>query len=135
VLPVVDAGASLVLDVFAPRNPSEFRRILRPDGALLVVTPSSRHLEELVAALGLLTVDDRKPERLGAALDHDFVLVERAGYEEGLRLTSAEAGALAAMGPSAHHLAGTQLAERLTALGDPVEVTLSVTAWLYSPRV
>ena len=133
-LPVADASASLILDIFAPRNPPEFRRVLRPDGALLVVTPSPRHLEELVAGLGLLKVDERKPERLERSLGGDFVLSEQAEYEERLRLTPAEALALVAMGPSARHLQAHELAERLQALGDFVEVTVSVVATVGVPR-
>jgi 23S rRNA (guanine745-N1)-methyltransferase len=133
-VPVADATAALILDIFAPRNPPEFRRVLRPDGALLVVTPSPRHLQELVAGLGLLKVDERKPERLEQSLSGDFAVVGQAGYEETLRLTSAEAGALAAMGPSARHLQADDLAARLAALGDVVEVTLSVMVTTSAPR-
>ena len=133
-LPVAGGCAALVLDIFAPRNPPEFRRVLRPDGALLVVTPSPRHLQELVAGLGLLKVDERKPERLESSLGGDFELLGQIEFEETLRLTPAEAGALAAMGPSAHHMRADALAERLAPLGDAVEITLSVRASTYRPR-
>jgi 23S rRNA (guanine745-N1)-methyltransferase len=132
-MPVADAAASLVLDVFAPRNPGEFRRVLRPDGALLVVTPSPRHLQELVAGLGLLSVDGQKPERLERALSTDFVVMEETRFEERRVLTGAEAAALAVMGPSAHHLQSGELAARLTALGPVVEVTVSVLATAATP--
>src|SRR6266516_6833069 len=59
-LPVADHGAAVLLDVFAPRNGPEFARVLAPDGALLVVTPTARHLAELVEALALLRVDPAK---------------------------------------------------------------------------
>jgi 23S rRNA (guanine745-N1)-methyltransferase len=52
-LPVRDSVAGLVLSVFAPRNGPEIARVLRPGGALLVVTPTERHLAELVEQLGL----------------------------------------------------------------------------------
>jgi 23S rRNA (guanine745-N1)-methyltransferase len=133
-LPMADESASLVLDIFAPRNPAEFHRLLRPEGILLVVTPGPDHLRELVARLGLLCVDERKPERLEQALGGRFALCEQAGYEEHLTLPPSVAGALAAMGPSAHHLQAEQLAHRLSAVGDAVEVTLSVTAAVYTPR-
>jgi 23S rRNA (guanine745-N1)-methyltransferase len=133
-LPIGDACASLILDVFAPRNPPEFRRMLRGDGALLVVTPSTRHLQELVDRLGLLKVDERKPARLEAAFAAGFTLSAQAVYEESLRLSRAEAGALAAMGPSAHHLRPEQLAQRLTEAGGTISVTLSVVAAVYVPQ-
>jgi 23S rRNA (guanine745-N1)-methyltransferase len=133
-LPLADASASLILDVFAPRNAPEFRRVLRPDGALLVVTPSPRHLQELVAGLGLLKLDERKAERLEQSLSGDFELSARAEYKERLRLSSTETLALAAMGPSARHLQPNELAERLQALEDCVEVTLAVAATTATPR-
>ncbi len=132
-LPVAEDAASLVLDIFAPRNPGEFQRVLRPDGALLVVTPSPRHLEELVAGLGLLSVDGHKPERLERTLSGDFAVIDETEYEERLMLTGVEAAALAAMGPSAHHLQAAELAERLAALGPVIEVTVSVLATVATP--
>ena len=133
-LPVADACAALVVDIFAPRNPAEFRRVLRPDGALLVVTPSPRHLMELIPRLGMVQVDDRKPQRLEAALGVDFTLVERNDYEQALSLSPEEAGALAAMGPSARHMSADVTAERLTALGQKVQVTLSVVVATYAVK-
>src|SRR4051812_23114708 len=62
-LPLADGSASLVLNVFAPRNGPEFHRVLRPGGTLLVVTPAADHLTELVAAYGLIHVDPDKAER------------------------------------------------------------------------
>ena len=49
--PVQDGCAGLLLNVFAPRNGAEFRRVLRADGALLVVTPGPEHLAELGARI------------------------------------------------------------------------------------
>jgi 23S rRNA (guanine745-N1)-methyltransferase len=99
-----------------------------------VVTPSSRHLGELVARLGLVTVDERKPERLQNALAADFALSEQARYEEVLRLSPGETQALAAMGPSARHLSAEQLTARAAALGPVIEATLSVLAETYTPK-
>src|SRR5688572_20694208 len=65
-LPLRDGVAALVLSVFAPRDGAEIARVLRPGGALVVVTPTDRHLEPLVSKLGLLTVDERKEERIDA---------------------------------------------------------------------
>ncbi len=38
-LPLADAAVDVVTVVFAPRNASEFARVLRPSGRLVVVTP------------------------------------------------------------------------------------------------
>jgi 23S rRNA (guanine745-N1)-methyltransferase len=87
-----------------------------------------------VSLLGLLTVDEHKPERLEHALEEDFVLIERDQHAERLHLSPAEAGALAAMGPSAHHLRAAELAARLTQLDGTIETTLDVVVSTYVPR-
>ena len=59
-LPLQDDVADVVLNVFAPRNAAEMRRVLKPDGRIVVVTPTERHLHELE----LLRVHPEKRERL-----------------------------------------------------------------------
>ncbi len=122
-LPVRSGVVSVLLDVFAPRNGAEFRRVMRPDGVLIVVTPASHHLGELVGPLGLLTVDERKADRVADAVSGHFTLASERSLEVALRLTHAETGALVAMGPSARHTDPETLAARIAALPEPVEVT------------
>lgn len=129
-LPVRAGSVDAVLDVFAPRHGAEFARVLAPGGALVVVTPTPRHLRELVDTLGLLEVDARKEERLDRELGEHFAERERREVEFGMRLDREALGLLVAMGPSAHH-AGPASADMLA---DPVEVTASVTVRRYEPR-
>jgi 23S rRNA (guanine745-N1)-methyltransferase len=129
--PVRDAVMSLVLDVFAPRNAAEFRRVLRDDGALIVVTPGPGHLAELTGPAGLLAVDERKDERLAASLGAHFTLARDQELSLGLRLTRAEARALAGMGPSARH-AGPD-AGGLAARTEPITVTAAFRIACYRP--
>jgi 23S rRNA (guanine745-N1)-methyltransferase len=126
-LPLRDATAAVVLSVFAPRNPDEIARVLRPGGALVLVMPTARHLAELVEALGLLRVDERKDERVEETIGARLAPVGRTICETRLRLDAAAARAVAQMGPSAHHLDAADLAERIAALGDEVAVGVSVT--------
>jgi 23S rRNA (guanine745-N1)-methyltransferase len=133
-LPVRTGVAGLVLDVFSPRNGAETARVLGPGGTLLVVTPAGDHLAELVGPLGLLTVDERKDERLAGALAPHLELVERTAHRWPLTLSRADAVAAAAMGPSAHHLATEDLGRRVGALPDPVRATASVLLTRYHPR-
>jgi 23S rRNA (guanine745-N1)-methyltransferase len=131
-LPVRDGVAALVLSVFAPRNGPEIARVLRPGGALLVVTPTGRHLAELVERLGLLTVDERKEERLAAALDAHLELERRTEHDWSLELTPGDIANAVAMGPSARH--ATRAAEARTARTTPTgssPVTASVTISTY----
>ena len=130
-LPVRSHSAALILDIFAPRNPPEFRRILEPQGRLVVVTPRDRHLSELVRALGLLEVDRRKQERLDARLAEDFVPVFSARYDEFLALSPTEVAALAAMGPSAFHIPAEEVVRKSALLNDSVTVTISVDISVY----
>ncbi|MFL6129085.1 MAG: putative RNA methyltransferase [Mycobacteriales bacterium] len=125
-LPVRTGVAGLVLDIFSPRNGAETARVLAPGGTLLVVTPGGDHLAELVAALGLLTVDERKDERLAGALAPHLEPVDRAEHRWTLTLSPADAVAAAAMGPSAHHLDPADLARRAGRLPDPMTTTASV---------
>jgi 23S rRNA (guanine745-N1)-methyltransferase len=133
-LPVRTGVAGLVLDVFAPRNGAETARVLGPGGTLLVVTPAADHLAELVAALGLLTVDERKDARLAGSLEPHLGPMDRAEHRWVLTLPRADAVAAAAMGPSAHHLDAADLADRAGALPDPVRVTASVVLTRYRAR-
>jgi 23S rRNA (guanine745-N1)-methyltransferase len=125
-LPVADGAAALALNVFAPRNGAELRRILAPGGRLLVVTPMRDHLGELVGPLGLLSVDERKEERLTGKLSPHLELEARAEYRMMLSLDREAVGALAAMGPSSWHASAAALAERIARLREPTTVTLAV---------
>jgi 23S rRNA (guanine745-N1)-methyltransferase len=133
-LPVRDGVAALVLSVFAPRDGAEIARVLRPGGALLVVTPTTVHMEQLVSALGLLNVDARKQERLEAKLDPHLELDRSAGLEWPLALGPADVANAVAMGPSARHVDQGGLDALVAALPQPVEATASVTIAVYRSR-
>ncbi|WP_042375887.1 putative RNA methyltransferase [Streptacidiphilus melanogenes] len=126
-LPLRDGVADVVLNVFAPRRGEEIRRVLRPGGLLLVVTPTPRHLAELVRELGLLGVDDRKDERLAKALEPHLAPVGAENHTFTMKLTHTEVATVVGMGPSAWHTDAAALTERIAALPDPVPVTASVT--------
>jgi hypothetical protein len=122
-LPVRDGVASVVLDVFAPRNAAEIARVLAPGCVLLVVTPNAGHLRELVGVLGLVRVDEDKDRRLAGTLGALFVRTGSESLEWTMTLDRRTARQLVAMGPSAWH---TDLS-RIGELPDPVAVTASVT--------
>jgi 23S rRNA (guanine745-N1)-methyltransferase len=132
-LPVADGAAALALNVFAPRNGAELRRVLSPAGRLLVVTPMNDHLAELVGPLGLLIVDQRKPERLAATLSPHFELAARREHRGVLPLDRKAVAALAAMGPSSWHTDRPALAEAVARLAEQTPVTLAVTLSVYRP--
>lgn len=50
-MPLADASADLILNIFSPFMAAEFRRVLRRGGYLVRVIPMARHLWELKAAV------------------------------------------------------------------------------------
>jgi len=130
-LPLRDAIATTVLSVFAPRNATEMARVLAPGGSLIAVTPTTRHLYELVGPLGLLSVPDDKADRLDAQLAAHFELAERRTIEHAMFLTRDESAQIVRMGPSAWHVDEQSVNERLMGLADPSIVTFSAVVSRY----
>jgi 23S rRNA (guanine745-N1)-methyltransferase len=137
-LPVRSDRADVVLCVFAPRNASEFARVLVPGGRLVVVTPTSAHLQELRASGRVIGIQEDKLGHLDATLGASFELVERRSLEYTVDLTGREARSLAGMGPSGHHAAAGD-PDRSPASSEEdrarTRVTVAVDASVYTPRV
>jgi 23S rRNA (guanine745-N1)-methyltransferase len=133
-LPLGDATAGVVLNVFAPRPGAEFARVLRPDGVLLVVTPAPEHLGELIEPLRLLRVDPAKSERLAGSLDTSFIRSETIGIRTVMTLRHDEVATLVGMGPSAWHSEPAARAAEIAALPEPMGVTLAVAVAGYRRR-
>ena len=133
-LPLRTGVAAVVLSVFSPRNGAEMRRILRDDGVLVTVTPTSAHLRELVGAAGLLSVDSRKEERLEEQLDPFFEPLRRLEVAAALSLGHADLERLIRMGPSARHVDPATARARVAALPDPAAATAAVTVRTHRPR-
>ncbi|MEV1316250.1 putative RNA methyltransferase [Micromonospora arborensis] len=133
-LPLADASTAVLLNVFAPRNGPEFHRVLDPAGSLLVVTPDTDHLTELVGALDLLRVDPDKADRVTSSLGGHFTPVSSTVHRAELALTRSEVATLVGMGPSAWHTEPGALTARLAALPEPVRVTVAVRVDAYRPR-
>lgn len=110
-LPVRDGVVDVILNVFAPRNPAEFHRVLRSGGLLVVVVPQETHLQELRAAGLALGVQANKSAELVASLDAHFVLESRRMSSELLTLDASQVASLVGMGPSAHHTDAATLAQ------------------------
>ncbi|HEX9038992.1 MAG TPA: hypothetical protein VF808_18565 [Ktedonobacterales bacterium] len=99
-LPLADAGVGAALVVFAPRNATEFARVIAPGGLLLVVTPAPEHLAGARAALpALLTPEPEKSARLRASLAPAFALTAERAIRFPLALDAAALASLAEMTP------------------------------------
>ncbi|HWD63262.1 MAG TPA: methyltransferase domain-containing protein, partial [Humibacter sp.] len=102
-LPIRDGVADAIINVFAPRNPAEFRRLLTDVGHLIVATPQQDHLIELRRVLPMLDVPPDKSQRLTEELAPHFRLERSSTVRYRLAISHETAIALRAMGPSAHH--------------------------------
>jgi 23S rRNA (guanine745-N1)-methyltransferase len=131
-LPVRAGTASCVLSVFGPRNPTEIRRVLEPGGCLVLVTPTARHLIELVAPLGLVGVDPNKAERVDQQLA-GWTRVSRQTVDYPIELDHEQVRDVVQMGPSAHHVSESALTTELDALPEPLSVTVSVAVSVLRP--
>ena len=131
-LPLPDASVDVVLNVFAPRNPAEFRRVLSPGGLLAVVTPQAGHLQEIRGAAGMLEIEESKEERVAAALTPGFRQVRSSSCTYPMQLRPADVANVALMGPSARHLDREAVEETARGLPDPVRVTAAFTLQLFS---
>lgn len=130
--PIASEQVDVVLDVFAPRNPAEFHRVLRPGGVLVVVRPFGGHLAELRSQVTqMVTVDPDKERRLHQALDPYFEPARTVEVEYTTPLTRQEAVDLVLMTPSARHVTEAELSDD----GElPEQVTVSVLATAYRRR-
>jgi 23S rRNA (guanine745-N1)-methyltransferase len=132
--PLADGSASTVMSVFGPRNAQETLRVLSPTGVFLLVTPTARHLGEVIEDLGMLSVDAAKAERLAASMP-GFALVAAEALTYRVALSHNDLSNLVVMGPSAHHVTATQLAGRVAVLREPRQVTVSVSIAAYRPQL
>jgi len=130
-LPLRDDVASVVTNVFAPRNAAEFARVLAADGLLIVVTPLAGHLAELVDAVGMIGVDERKEERLERTLGGHFVQVDAREVVSSCTLGHDLLADVVRMGPSARHIDADDVRRRVEALPVPMAVMLaaSISVW------
>ncbi|HEU5475751.1 MAG TPA: 23S rRNA methyltransferase [Actinophytocola sp.] len=133
-LPVRAGSAALALSIFAPRNPAEIHRMLAGNGVLVVVSPTVRHLAELVWKLDLLKVEPEKQERITAAIAPYCQLSSEDDWEFTMSLPHEDVESVVAMGPSAWHTDPGSLRDRVRALDDPIQVTASVIVSTYRRR-
>ena len=136
-LPVRTGSVYLLLNVFAPRHPAEFRRVLRPGGVLAVVTPTPRHLAEAREAMGLLEVDPAKEARLERAFSSAFRPDgphTAAECEYPVSLSAAQLEQLVLMGPTAHHRSPEEVRDRVARMRTPLTVTVSFRLSVHRPR-
>lgn len=133
-LPLSTGTVAVLLNVFAPRNGSEFARVLRSDGSLVVVTPRPDHLAELREPFDLLRVDPRKSERVDAELGDRFIRAHTEEVRWQTVVARSVASAIVRMGPSAHHVEVEMIARAARNLDESLLITGAVDLTIYQIR-
>ena len=98
-----DAVVSVLLDVFSPRNPAEFDRVLEPGGTVMVVIPGPDHFASVRAAHALLDIQPEKERLLVERFAERFSVVGRHELRYPLDLGPNDIRDFVAMGPSSWH--------------------------------
>lgn len=103
-IPAADQSINILLNIFAPRNPAEFARIMAPNSHLLIVIPKQNHLQTVREKFGLLEIEADKQESVVARLANHFQLNQVTTLAEIVTLTQQPLIDLLKMTPNAHHL-------------------------------
>ncbi|MDB5985413.1 MAG: methyltransferase protein [Nevskia sp.] len=85
-LPLADASVDVVSSLFSPLPIAEMRRVLKPAGRVLVVTPAAGHLLSIRERL-FDEVRAHEPDKFLAAFESEFDLQQRQHLQFPLRLT------------------------------------------------
>lgn len=125
-LPLPDGAVDVVLAVFAPRNPTEFARILAPGGVVAVVTPEPDHLTELREPLSLMGIEPGKAGRLASAMPAELPPRTTRQIRYPVLLPETALVDLVAMGPNAFHRDQTAVLAGVRSLPVPLTVTVAV---------
>ena len=99
-----DRSITCLLNIFAPRNVTEFERVLAPNGHLLVVIPAPNHLANLRTELRLLDIETNKEQRVIKQFAPVFSLTKKYSITFDLSLTGEDLSDLVQMTPNYWHL-------------------------------
>jgi 23S rRNA (guanine745-N1)-methyltransferase len=127
-----DSSVDWLLNIFAPRNPAEYARILREEGRLLSIIPAPDHLQGLVGKKDVIGIEPEKAAKVRARMAPFFELLKTTAVASPLQLAGESLVDLVKMTPRAYHLP----AETYAALRQKPAVTtkLSVKLLLFRPK-
>lgn len=123
-LPVCDHGCEMVMSVFSPLAPEEFRRILIPGGMFVEVYPLENHLFGLKRAI----YDEPYRNEVKPDVLEGFALLEKREVRYTMTVTGADIGNLLRMTPYWYKTSkeGQQKADMLTTLETEAEFGIAV---------
>lgn len=107
-LPIADHAAQVLLNIFAPRHPAEFARILASEGCLLVVIPAPDHLQSLRAQFSLIDIQAEKQAFITTQFEGLFTVQQIHPLTFPLRLKAQTLQLLIHMMPGVRHLTPAQ---------------------------
>jgi 23S rRNA (guanine745-N1)-methyltransferase len=125
-----DDCVHVLLNIFAPRNVSEFMRVLTPGGIAIIAIPQPIHLQQLRSLFHLLSIEEQKEQLVITqflTVPHcHLVTTCRLTYQ--LDLTREEIALLVTMMPAFRHLSSEarSLLESTTSLQTDVSFTVLV---------
>jgi 23S rRNA (guanine745-N1)-methyltransferase len=100
-LPFEDSSFGLVLSIFAPRPIDEIRRVLRADGAWLIVTATQEHLREIRGFLPLAAIGTGK---LDAPTSRSYSILRSGTLNYVSEVAHHDLVSIIEMSPSIHRL-------------------------------
>ena len=103
-LVLADGVMHAILNIFAPRNASEFARVTVAGGILIVVIPNPEHLLRLRTALGLLGMEEQKQQHVKEQFAGQFEFVASSSIAYSMHLNREEIEEAVMMTPNYWHL-------------------------------
>lgn len=103
-LVLVDGAVHAILNIFAPRNPTEFARVTVPGGILIVVIPATEHLLSLRQVLGLLNIEEQKEQHVREQFAGEWEFVDSSSVGYSMHLNREQIEQVVMMTPNYWHL-------------------------------
>jgi len=128
-LPYAAASFRAVTSITARRNPEEFRRVLRPDGVLLLVVPAP---DDLIEVREAILGEGRARDRVATAIETFAPVFTLERHERIRHVAHLDAAALADLMTGSYRGGRASRQARLATVG-ALDVTLSRDALLFRP--
>lgn len=129
VLPYADASFRLVTSITGPRNPVEFRRVLRADGTLLVVIPAA---DDLIEVREAILGEGIARDRVETAIATFAPLFELERHQRIRHVAHLDPASIGDLVTSTYRAGRASRSARLASVSD-LDVTLSRDALLFRP--
>lgn len=126
-LPLADASADVILNLFSPAHYAEFARVLKPDGRLLKLVPQAGYLREIRALMeDRLKRGTYSNDPVVSHLSERFTLLDRRRVTRTYPLSKAQAEDFLRMTPLTFGAAADELdASKLTEITIDVELLIA----------